>query len=800
MGSAIVKLVKKVKEGGYSSKSNVKYQWGGNKVEDISPNTLEAAKTLSRVASQKPKSIEEEAKQVHLDSLLAQRIAKEEELNEQQKKRRAQVHLKAQHYTDEDWDLISAKIEAWMLYWKLYPKSSVHVLDLTNGKTVYMFVDKVYPIRATLLERMLRHRLTVPPSYCRDVVIAGNVIQTVQAGLRESYECLASVPIACTARQMVFSSPWLTAKKESGSPLQTALVLASLKRSALGYRPFANPLCQGWIALSKRLQLLRVEMALSVVHGPNLSGGPRTDYSRVNGLTISAACCVAAGYFVCCCCLLCSCCSSILLPQEDLSRNLELTESTPSVGNVQVAFLLICFCWFMLIYVSAGHVSRSCLKEIESADYGFCWLQASWTPVMHCTTLPSHSRFLLKKCVSLSERIHMLSIDIHSKIVILNRVLRIILEILPEHPSDTKVFTVKMEILLEPTSNKLLVGEMTLEDELRYTKSYVPTISNENYIPDILKPIIRNLECRPIHEGRPVSPESTKYDNIQTLFQIIKLLKIYELHEGICPRFLLEFYSSIEITKDDDQNISLTFWALKRTFKFSLESFASILSIPCEGECSYSEESSLDYPIWEVIQRGNGPVSVSTDTNGQIKVLPPKTAEEILARERERKARTTLLMAIPEDHLAKFHKMTDAKEMWEAIKSRFGGNDESKKMQKYILKQQFEGFSVSNSEGLHKGYDRFQSLLSQLKIHGAGVSTKDANQKFLYAFPSSLSPSSTGSSSSAQNVAFVSSESTSSTNDVSTAYGATTSSGYNSQRENSSSYTDELVHSFFVIY
>ncbi|GKD42178.1 ribonuclease H-like domain-containing protein, partial [Tanacetum coccineum] len=88
-----------------------------------------------------------------------------------------------------------------------------------------------------------------------------------------------------------------------------------------------------------------------------------------------------------------------------------------------------------------------------------------------------------------------------------------------------------------------------------------------------------------------------------------------------------------------------------------------------------------DYPIWEVIQNGNGPVSITTDTQGQIKVLPLRTAEEILARERERKARTTLLMALPEDHLAKFHKMNDAKEMWEAIKSRFGGNDESKKMQ-----------------------------------------------------------------------------------------------------------------------
>nr|GEW52304.1 hypothetical protein [Tanacetum cinerariifolium] len=66
--------------------------------------------------------------------------------------------------------------------------------------------------------------------------------------------------------------------------------------------------------------------------------------------------------------------------------------------------------------------------------------------------------------------------------------------------------------------------------------------------------------------------------------------------------------------------------------------------------------SHTDYPIWQVIQNSSGHVSVTTDINGMIKVLPPKTAEE----------------------------------MWEAINSRFGGNDESKKMQKYSLKQQFE--------------------------------------------------------------------------------------------------------------
>nr|GEU52267.1 hypothetical protein [Tanacetum cinerariifolium] len=107
--------------------------------------------------------------------------------------------------------------------------------------------------------------------------------------------------------------------------------------------------------------------------------------------------------------------------------------------------------------------------------------------------------------------------------------------------------------------------------------------------------------------------------------------------------------------------------------------------------------------------------------------------------------------------------------MWEAIKSRFGENDESKKMQKYILKQQFEGFSVSNSEGLHKGYDMFQSLLSQLEIHGAGVSTENANQKFLRVFESNVKGS-TASSSCSHNVAFVSSDNTNSTNEVDAFY------------------------------
>nr|GEU34536.1 ribonuclease H-like domain-containing protein [Tanacetum cinerariifolium] len=242
-----------------------------------------------------------------------------------------------------------------------------------------------------------------------------------------------------------------------------------------------------------------------------------------------------------------------------------------------------------------------------------------------------------------------------------------------------------------------------------------------------------------------------------------------------------------------------------------------------------TEEITLNYPIWQVIQNGNGPVSITADTNEMIKILTPKTNEEVMARERERKVRTTLLMALLEDHLAKFHKMADAKGMWEAIKSRFGGNDKSKKIQKYLLKQQFEGFSMSTSEGLHKWYDRFQTLLSQLEIHGAGVSHEDVNQKFLKSLPSSWSQvalimrtkpgldtlsiddlynnlrvfehdvkGTTASSSNIQNVAFVSTKNTSSTNDVSTAYSVSSPYVSKSQKEGSSSYTDEVIHSFFA--
>nr|GEV83621.1 xylulose kinase-1 [Tanacetum cinerariifolium] len=138
----------------------------------------------------------------------------------------------------------------------------------------------------------------------------------------------------------------------------------------------------------------------------------------------------------------------------------------------------------------------------------------------------------------------------------------------------------------------------------------------------------------------------------------------------------------IIVRRDDDKLYKFKEGDFIRLCIQDIEDMMLLLAMKMEHYLSHT-----NYPIWKVIQNGNGLVSVTTYTNGMIKVLPPKTVEEVVARERERKARTTLLMALPENHLAKFHKMADAKEVWEAIKSRFCGNDESKKMQKYLLKQ-----------------------------------------------------------------------------------------------------------------
>ncbi|GKC58915.1 hypothetical protein Tco_1086513, partial [Tanacetum coccineum] len=113
-----------------------------------------------------------------------------------------------------------------------------------------------------------------------------------------------------------------------------------------------------------------------------------------------------------------------------------------------------------------------------------------------------------------------------------------------------------------------------------------------------------------------------------------------------------------------------------------------------------------DHNLWNIVLNGNSRKKTRRDPKGNIMILPPVSGEEHIAVQRETKARTILLQSLPEDHMVDFHHLDDARDIWLAVKARFGGNDESKKMRKSMLKQEFSEFMVFESEGLHKGYDR----------------------------------------------------------------------------------------------
>nr|GEZ33442.1 ribonuclease H-like domain-containing protein [Tanacetum cinerariifolium] len=174
-----------------------------------------------------------------------------------------------------------------------------------------------------------------------------------------------------------------------------------------------------------------------------------------------------------------------------------------------------------------------------------------------------------------------------------------------------------------------------------------------------------------------------------------------------------------------------------------------------------------DYSLWEVILNGDSLIPTRV-IEGVVQPVAPTTAEQRLARKNKLKAR----------------------------EKRFGGNKETKKVQKTLLKQQYENFTGLSFESLDQIHDRLQKLISQLEILKESLSQEDINLKFLRSLPTEWRTytliwknktdledqrldylfnslkiyeaevqSSSSASTSTQNIAFVSSQNTDSTNE-----------------------------------
>ncbi|GKC67557.1 putative ribonuclease H-like domain-containing protein, partial [Tanacetum coccineum] len=147
-----------------------------------------------------------------------------------------------------------------------------------------------------------------------------------------------------------------------------------------------------------------------------------------------------------------------------------------------------------------------------------------------------------------------------------------------------------------------------------------------------------------------------------------------------------------------------------------------------EFESAHSN-TTAKLPILK-LENGNSWVSVpqTTQENGTsvTKMSVPVTAEEKTNKKNDVKARSLLLMALPNEHQLTFSQYNDAKTMFAAIETRFG------------VKAEIETMSI------HDLYNNFKIIEQSVK-------------------------KSVGASSGAQNLAFMTAPSTSSTNDVNTA-------------------------------
>ncbi|GJR32103.1 hypothetical protein Tco_1108335 [Tanacetum coccineum] len=359
-----------------------------------------------------------------------------------------------------------------------------------------------------------------------------------------------------------------------------------------------------------------------------------------------------------------------------------------------------------------------------------------------------------------------------------------------EHPSDTLVFTVKMEILLEPTSNKLLVEfDIEIKDK-KGTKNvaanYLSRIENdetsdddklddnfpgETFMEISTKDIpwftyfANYLVGDIIPKGMTYQQKNKFFSDLKNyfwedpyLFKVcsdglrkkklpyseVKVLTgktatstVYRtyvrnksLQDLILPRVNTaegQKMLTLEINKHGDLLRGVYVTdPIDRVVSFVKDSLCSIKGDPRNNGVRNSHNNALAKPHAQTREK------YEIWKSGSSVLLRSRLSD---MGENDVKARSLLLMALLNEHQLTFNQYVDAQSMFVAIKARFGGNEATKRTQKALLKQQYENFNASSSESLDSIFNRLQKLVSRLAILGVVTPPEDLNVKFLRSLP-----------------------------------------------------------------
>ncbi|GJT50291.1 hypothetical protein Tco_0976448, partial [Tanacetum coccineum] len=175
-------------------------------------------------------------------------------------------------------------------------------------------------------------------------------------------------------------------------------------------------------------------------------------------------------------------------------------------------------------------------------------------------------------------------------------------------------------------------------EDYKNTRHYIPKISHEFRTP--IREKLMNLEERYIHEGRVVFDNFADLNYVRSLFHFVEFNCLLEINEQICPRFILEFYSQFQLNYSDEGQMFVEFVIQNQLFSYSLETFAQILDVPCQGACVFTDRWRLDELAYGIPSDGPYQInlppiediisSIRIDREGQVRRIRHEEEIDVL--------------------------------------------------------------------------------------------------------------------------------------------------------------------------
>nr|GEV58772.1 hypothetical protein [Tanacetum cinerariifolium] len=147
-----------------------------------------------------------------------------------------------------------------------------------------------------------------------------------------------------------------------------------------------------------------------------------------------------------------------------------------------------------------------------------------------------------------------------------------------------------------------------------------------------LRKFYRTLEDRLFHEGRFLNPSFIEANNMLPTFQDIGLKSFLTLDEPNYPRFVTEFYHSLEVKRDEEERLYIK-------FKLGINMILLIRTSPFQEQLQrdpnrlHRDDVRLELKGWELFFRENVfcilDITIKTIKNKGKIVAPPTSSSSL---------------------------------------------------------------------------------------------------------------------------------------------------------------------------